>query len=208
MDAKTRNELIAQHRRAIEELEATEAEVPAERGWPPKGPYWLWHVLVGLMLGSLASMVSLVANVVGAPWFGRRPLELIRVYLTFPMGSRALEQEEGVVLFIGCLLYLITGALYGVLFHFLMTFVFPQVLGWKRFLLASGLGLGLWIVNFYLLLSWLQPLLQGDNWILRLVPPWVAAATHLAFVWTLLAGESWGRFESWAPGRKVVGEVS
>ncbi len=208
MDAKTRNELIAQHRRAIEELETSAAAAPAERGWPPKGPYWLWHVLVGLMLGGLASMVSLVANVAGAPWFGRRPLELIRVYLTFPMGSRALEQEEGVVLFIGCLLYLITGALYGVLFHFLMTFVFPRILGWKRFLLASGLGLGLWIVNFYLLLSWLQPLLQGDNWILRLVPPWVAAATHLAFAWTLLAGESWGRFEAWVPGRNVVGEVS
>lgn len=208
MDAKTREELIERHRRAIEELETHETVAPVESGWPPKRPYWLWHVVVGLMLGGLASMVSLVANVAAAPWFGHRPLELIRVYLTFPMGSRALEVEEGVVLFVGCLLYLVTGALYGVLFHFLMTFVFSEALGWKRFLIASGLGLGLWIVNFYLLLSWLQPLLQGDNWILRLVPPWVAAATHLAFAWTLLAGESWGRFEPRALGQSVAGEVS
>lgn len=195
MDAKTRQEMIESHRRAIRELESSPQGAPVRDDWPPKGPYWLWHGVVGLMLGAIASMVSLFANVMGAPLFGQRPLELIRVYLTFPMGARALEVEEGVVLFVGCLLYLITGALYGVVFHYLMTFVFGKASGMRRFVIASGLGLGLWILNFYLLLSWLQPMLQGDNWILRLVPPWVGASTHLAFAWALLAGESWGKFE-------------
>ena len=61
----------------------------------------------------------------------------------------------------------------------------------KRFLLATAFGLVLWIVNFYLILSWLQPLLLGGNWIVTMVPFWVAALTHLAFAWTMLVGELW-----------------
>lgn len=39
-------------------------------------------------------------------------------------------------------------------------------------------------------------MLQGDNWIVRLVPFWVAVLTHLAFVWTTFLGEFWGKFET------------
>jgi hypothetical protein len=42
----------------------------------------------------------------------------------------------------------------------------------------------------------LQPALLGDNWIVRLVPWWVGLLTHLAFVWTMVAGEAWGVFEA------------
>ena len=57
------------------------------------------------------------------------------------------------------------------------------------------MGLGLWVASFYLVLSWLQPMLLGGNWIVTMIPWWVGALTHLAFTWTLSMGETWGRFE-------------
>ena len=195
MKRDERDRLVQEHVEAIRKLEAAPIDEAPAAGWPPDGYYMLWHILVGMMLGSIGALVSLAANVIGAPLFGERPLQLIRVYLTFPMGERALDAEQGMVVFVGCTLYLVTGALYGVFFHLLMSLFFSEATRSKRFLIGSLVGLGLWIVNFYLILSWLQPLLLGDNWIVRLVPFWVAALTHLAFAWTMLAGELWGQFE-------------
>jgi hypothetical protein len=54
-------------------------------------------------------------------------------------------------------------------------------------------------VNFYLVLSWLQPLLLGGDWIVVMIPWWVGALTHLAFVWTIFLGENFaGRFQPYA----------
>lgn len=196
MDRQTRDRLVQEHLRAIRDLESTAVDGREDRdGWPPGRFYLLWHLVIGMMLGLIGALVSLACNIVGAPLFGEPPLKLIRVYLTFPMGERALDAEQGLVLFVGCLLYLGTGALYGIAFHLLMTLYFADASRLKRFLAGSAMGLGLWIVNFYLILSWLQPVLLGDNWIVRMVPWWVAALTHLSFAWAMLVGELWGRFE-------------
>lgn len=198
MDPQKRKRLIDEHLDAIRELEArTAAEEKGGKPWPPDGFYLLWHVVIGLMLGALGAAVSLAGNVAGAPLFGRRRLELIRVFLTFPMGERALQIDEGAVLTIGCVLYLATGALFGVLFHLVLRIYFAETSKGRRFVVATVLGLALWVVNFYLILSWLQPLLLGGNWIVALIPPWVGALTHLAFAWTMAAGEMWGRFEAY-----------
>jgi hypothetical protein len=196
MDAETRRRLINEHLEAIRELEAQPVAEEATDGWPPKGYYLLWHVVVGMTLGGIGALVSLAANMIGAPLFGEPALKLIRVYLTFPMGEQALQAEQGAVLFIGCMLYLATGALYGIGFHLVMSLFFNDASRMKKFVVATILGLSLWVVNFYLILSWLQPLLLGDNWIVRLVPVWVGALTHLAFAWTMLVGEFWGKFEA------------
>ncbi len=197
MDAEARRRKIDHHLEAIRSLEAqAAADDSAAPSWPPKDFYLLWHVVVGLTLGGVGAAVSLLANGLAAPLFGKRALELIRVYLTFPMGARALDLDDASVLTIGCVLYLVTGALYGILIHLVLTVYFADATRGKRFLVASAIGLGLWIVNFYLILSWLQPMLLGGNWIVSLVPPWVAALTHLAFAWTVALGsEWWGRFE-------------
>ncbi len=195
MDAKTRTHQIRQHREAIRTLEAQEVAEKHATAWPPHNYYLLWHVVVGMTLGALGASVSLLANGLAAPLFGKRALELIRVYLTFPMGARALELDDGSVLFVGCVLYLVTGALYGTLIHLVLSTRFADAPLGKRFAVATAIGLGLWVVNFYLVLSWLQPLLLGGNWIVRLVPPWVGALTHLTFAWTVAAAEGWGRFE-------------
>ncbi len=196
MDPETRRQLVEEHLDAIRKLEREPSGETAAASWPPQGFYLLWHVVVGMVLGTVGAVVSLLANVAGAPLSGERPFELIRVYLTFPMGARALEVEDGAVLFVGCVLYLVTGALYGIAFHLVATLWLKDASRTKRLLVFTGLGIGLWVFNFYLVLSWLQPVLQGGDWIVRMVPFWVGALTHLTFAWTVLAGEFWGRFES------------
>jgi hypothetical protein len=196
LDDTTRQNLIQQHLDAIRKLQAPQPSEPhdAATTWPPPGYYLLWHVVVGMMLGVIGAAVSLAFNAIGAPLAGEHPLQLIRVYLTFPMGAEALTTDSGKVLTVGCILYLITGALYGVVFHLIMSGSLGRA-GWlKRLIAGSAIGLGLWVVNFYLVLSWLQPALLGGNWILTEVPWWVAALTHLAFAWTMLVIEFWGRF--------------
>lgn len=188
-----RKRLLDEHRDAIRRLEAEDASA-AVSDWPPQGFYFVWHLVIGMTLGGLGALVSLAFNFICAPLFGQPSMQLVRVYLTFPMGERALEAEQGLALFVGSLLYLITGAAYGVVFHLFLRQFRERSVG-QRFFLATFFGLAIWITNFYLLLSWLQPLLLGDNWIVRLVPFWVAALTHLAFVWTMFVGEIWGRFE-------------
>lgn len=196
MDSETRRRLIEEHLDAIRSLETQPAAAAVARTWPPDHYYFLWHMVVGLVLGAIGALVSLTANALGAPIFGRRPLELIRVYLTFPMGEAALAAEPGFVLFVGCSLYLATGALYGIAFHLLFSLLFADAPRSRQIVVASAIGVALWIINFYLVLSWLQPLLLGGDWIVRLVPWWVGLSTHLCFVWTMLAGETWGRFEA------------
>lgn len=196
MERSSRERQIQAHLDAIRRLQAERAEQETQgAAWPPDGYYLLWHVLVGVVLGGIGAAVSLGLNALGALLVGRAPLDLIRVYLTFPMGERALHAQDGLVLTVGCILYLITGGLYGIAFHLVMSSVFADAGTGKRFLVGSMLGLGLWIVNFYLVLSWLQPLLLGGNWIITEVPFWVAALTHLAFAWTILACQTWSRFD-------------
>lgn len=74
------------------------------------------------------------------------------------------------ILAIGCCLYLATGMLYGVLFQIVLTRFTVGMLLFGRFWLASLLVLTVWLVNYYGILSWLQPLLFGGNWILDRIP--------------------------------------
>ena len=90
----------------------------------PTGYYTAYYATTGFMLGGVAAMSSLLFNIVGALLFGKHPLELIRVYLTFPLGEQALDYDavdNGLILAIGCCLYLATGMLYGILFQIVLT---------------------------------------------------------------------------------------
>jgi len=195
MDRETRSRKIEKHRAEIARLEAEQAAENSASNRQPSGFYLTWHVMIGLVLGALAAAVSLAANFLGAPLFGRRALDLIRTYLTFPMGERALALDSATVLTIGCALYLVTGALLGILFHLVLVTYFESASPGRRFLVSTVLGLALWVGSFYLVLSWLQPMLLGGNWIVAGVPWWVGMSTHLAFAWTMAAAESWGHFE-------------
>lgn len=164
--------------------------------WPPKSFYLWYHITTGSILGGFGAVTSLLFNIVGAVITGKHPLELIRVYLTFPMGGGALTTDSDVALLIGVILYIVTGSFYGVLFEVLMAKYFKDSPRPKKFIIASVIGLGIWVVNFYGVLSWLQPLVFEEAYIMDLIPFWVAALTHLVFAWTMLLIGEWGHFEA------------
>lgn len=194
---QTLKDLRLQVARLEAEIRAAESSANANQ-WPPPGFYGAYYANSGFMLGGIAAIASLVLNIVGAPLAGKNPLELIRVYLTFPLGARALElgPEQGtLILLLGCCLYIATGVVLGVPFFVVLAKLSGDNLK-KRLIVATVLSLLLWVINFYGILAWLQPALFGGDWITdpSTLPPWVAAGTHLVFGWTLALLYPLGRF--------------
>jgi hypothetical protein len=183
----------------VQRLETEIATARLEPGWRATGYYGAYYASAGFVLGSLGAIVSLIVNMICAPLAGKSPLELIRVYLTFPLGEKALQLTQGqnayavndrVILAFGCCLYLFTGMLLGIPVYMALARFAASGGVVKRLIVASVVSLLIWGIMFYGLLSWLQPLLvEGDpgNWITNTayLPWWVAAATHLVFGWTI-----------------------
>lgn len=193
-------------RKLEDELVATLPTEPI----PPRplhvsGYYGAYYATTGFLLGSLAACTSLLFNVVGsALWPAithqeQHPLRLIQVYLTFPMGEAALSLNSGVLLGLGCVLYLGTGMLYGMIFQLVLSYFLPHAGVVGRLICCSLLALLVWVVNFYAILIWLQPLLFGGRWIIDLIPWWVAALTHLVFGWTMALVYPLGVFHGHEP---------
>lgn len=180
-------------------------QVPPD--WTPKTFYSGYYVTVGFVLGGFAAMVSLIFNIIGSSIAGKHPLEIIRVYLTFPLGGRALPLgnqnadsafviSDGTILALGCCLYIGTGMVLGSVFHSVIArFAENKPLS-VRLIWGSVLGAVVWFVNYYLILSWLQPALFGGNWITdnNLLPWWVALATHLVFGWSMAVMAPFGAY--------------
>lgn len=186
----------------LEELESRAARIrerlagaPAGAPWWPERFYATYHVVVGSVLGLVAAGASLLFNVVGSLMMGLEPLRLIKVYLTFPLGEKALSIENGVALSTGVLLYLATGMVFGAVLHSIGQRWFAAASLKKRLWLAAAAGVALWLVNFYVVLAWLQPALFGGRWIVEQIPAPVGAATHLVFTGTLTLLAWLGRFE-------------
>ena len=198
-------EELTRLRERVAELESR-LDIEPRPQWASGSFYTAYYATTGFLLGLFGAMASLIVNVIGAPLAGKSPLELIRVYLTFPLGERALalasQQKDlytigdGVILAIGCCLYLGTGMLLGAPFYTALAWVSEGKSTAFRFVASTGLAVAMWFVNFYLLLSWIQPALIGGRWITdpAILPPWVALVTHLVFGWTLAALYSWGKF--------------
>lgn len=194
-----KHQRLAELREQVSQLEAELSRdgQAKEPQWQATGYYTAYYATTGFILGGVAAMSSLLVNIVGAMLFGKQPLELIRVYLTFPMGEQALDfnaVDNGLILSIGCCLYIATGMLYGMLFQIVLTrFTADSSLA-GRFVVVSLLAIAVWLVNFYGVLSWLPPLLFGGRWIVEQIPWWVAAITHLVFGWTMLLVYPLGRY--------------
>lgn len=202
-----KREELAELLKAVRKLEAEIATEEEAGSWPPTAFYTEYYATTGFLLGGFAAMASLLANVIFAPIAGKNPLELIRIFLTFPLGENALKLAsqqvhvfaigDGVVLAIGCCLYLATGMLLGVPFFVVLVRLTEGRSMAQRLAVAAVLSQILWVVNFYGILSWLQPLLIGGNWITNttILPAWVAALTHLVFGLTLGLLYPWGKFQ-------------
>jgi hypothetical protein len=200
MDVQTKKEELERLLAQAQELEDEINREEAERGWQPSSYYTAYYATAGFMLGIFGAMASLLFNVIGAPIAGKSPLELIRIYLTFPLGGQALKLTEGgqdvyalgdgLILAIGCCLYLGTGMLLGIPVYLALTRFAAEGGLLLRLAVASVVSLAIWAIHFYGILSWLQPMLIGGdpgNWITNpsYLPWWVAAATHLIFGWTI-----------------------
>src|SRR5262249_8766840 len=138
-------------------LESELAAGAARPHWPPRAYYTTYHILAGMVLGLAGAITSLLFNIIGAAMVGRHPLDLIRVYLTFPLGEKALELESGFAIAAGCCLYLGTGMIGGIPFHLILSRYFGHASTGKRFIVTTVLSIGVWLVNYYGVLIWLQP---------------------------------------------------
>jgi len=199
--ARMEEELASLEARAAELRETLHQ--PAGGEWWPSRFYLAYHLVVGAILGAIAAGASLLLNVVGALASGLHPLQLIKVYLTFPLRERALASEDGFALSTGVLLYLAAGMALGAALHVAGQRWFAAARLPRRLALATIAALALWLVGYYGVLTWLQPLLFGGRWIVDQIPPPVAAATHLVFTWTLTLLAFLGRFE---PGGHAAGD--
>lgn len=189
----------------LEELRARVAQLESEIGQGTAGEawrsdvYWTYYATTGFFLGMLAALSSLLFNVLGSVAIGQQPFRLIAVYLTFGLGEHALSVDTAangpLALAIGCCLYIGTGMLLGIPFQMVFSrFGANQGVGW-RLIVGSVLAVAVWVINYYLVLSWLQPLLFGGNWIVENVPVLVAAFTHLVFGWTMALVYPLGKYE-------------
>lgn len=179
-----------------------EEQINAEAAGPfrPKGYYAGYYATTGFMLGIFGGMASLLFNVVGSTLTGRYPLEIIRAYLTFPLGDKAFDlppEQNGLMLAIGCCLYLGTGMLLGIPLYLALTRWGDGKSIVVKFVIATIVALVIWLINFYGILAWLQPrvvAMSAENLIINRVPWWVAAATHLVFGWTMVLVYPLGEF--------------
>lgn len=206
-DLTQKQQRLAELRQQVVALETELAEDTTADQWDHTQFYGTYYGTVGFVFGGIAAMASLLMNVVGAPIAGKNSLEIIRVYLTFPLGEKALGLTsaeggqyvigDGTILALGCCLYIATGMFLGVLFHWtICRFALNRSLS-VRLVWGTLLAVAVWFVNFYVILSWLQPALFGGNWITsgEYLPWWVALATHLVFGWTMALMAPLGQFE-------------
>lgn len=189
-------ELQAETSALITTLDDEKSSKYPDETWPPKNFYLWYHIMTGSILGGFGAIGSLLFNVVGSVIFDKNPFELIRVFMTFPMGQNAMTSDSSTMLIVGIILYVFTGAMYGIVFEVVMAKYFKNSARGQRFLGAITLGLVIWIVNFYGILSWLQPMLFGGDWIISAIPFWVAALTHVVFALTMVIIGEWGHFEA------------
>ena len=201
MDRAAKQLELEELRERVRRLEAElgRAEDRVDRNWPPREFYTAYYVLGGFVLGSIGAAASLLFNIIGALLVGLHPLQLIRVYLTFPLGDAALTVDSGLALAVGCCLYLFTGMVLGIPFHVVLSRWFAHTSLATRLAVAGVMAVALWLINFYVLIAWLQPALFGGDWIVREIPWWVGALTHLVFGWTMVLVQPLGRFISPVP---------
>lgn len=156
--------------------------------WFPQGFYTAYYVLSGMVLGMIASWCTLLFNVIGAAVLGEDPLKLLRVYSTILGGESATKTSEAVVLVFALGMHTLTGAICGAPIHVIYSRFFMGQPLVSRLLTGVWLGVIMWVVNFYGILAWLQPLLLGGtgSYIVQNVPWWVALLTHVAFTEVML----------------------
>ncbi len=196
----TREELLSEidrHRTAIASLEAQLTQ-PISASWPPVGFYLTFYIVAGVTIGILGSVTSFVFHVVGSLLVNQDPLLFLRVYGTVFLGKAALTTDDLNFFMLVAVVHFSVGASAGAVFQVLISRFVPD--RWPLQIALGGLyGLAMWVVNFFFVISWLQPRLVGEPFVLDLMPTWVAALTHLIYGLTLGLLQPLGRFVPYRP---------
>jgi hypothetical protein len=194
---------IAEQRAQLARLEqqlyeAEEARASGAPGWPPKGFYLTYYVIAGLMIGILGSLTSFLANVLGSLALEQDPLLFLRVYGTVFLGPQALTTHDLSFFMLVAVVHFSVGAIAGAVYHVGVNAFFPDRAG-LQIGLGALYGLLMWIVNFYVVILWLQTSVFGRAYVLELMPAWVAALTHVVYGLTLGVLQPLGRFVPYRP---------
>jgi len=189
---------IEQLRSALGALESELHQQPPATTWPPVGFYLTYYIVAGTTIGILGSVTSFLLNVLGSLLVKQDPLYILRVYGTIFLGDRALVTEDLNFFMLVAVVHFSVGASAGAVFHVVVNRFWPER-PTLQLVLGGVYGLVMWLVNFYLVISWLQPLLVGEPYILELMPFWVAAATHVVYGLTLGLLQPIGRFVPYRP---------
>lgn len=197
MDANEIRRLIAHHRKVIEGLEEELRHVESGgTSWVPQRFYTAYYILAGVLIGIAAAWVTLILNVLGS-WLidpDHDPLKLMRVYATVFAGREALGTNQAAILMLSAGIHTLTGAVCGAPIHVVVSRFFPGLELVARVIAGIVLGIVMWVVNFYGILSWLQPLLVEETIIIRDIPVWVAILNHVAFTLLVLLMQPLGTF--------------
>jgi cytochrome c oxidase cbb3-type subunit 2 len=188
---------IEAHRAAITALEG-QLGAPVAPSWPPAGFYLTYYVVAGTIIGILGSVTSFLCHVVGSLLIHQDPLRVLRVYGTVFLGARALTTEDLNFFMLVAVVHFSVGASAGAVFHVVVNRFLPGR-GTLHVVLGALYGLLMWVVNFYVVIAWLQPRLYGEAYVLELMPAWVAAVTHLVYGLTLGLLQPLGRFVAYRP---------
>lgn len=195
------------HRQEIEKIEAQlrHLERDERSAWPPRQFYTTFYVVVGMILGIMGSLASFFFNVVGSMFIDQDPMMLIRIFGTFFRGQEALTTDDQSFIMLVLMVHFTVGAVGGAIYHLAVNRRWADRSYGYKILLGAGWGLAIWIVNFYLVLSWLQPLLVGEAFILKMIPFWVAALTHVVYGLILGILQPIGRFVPYSQPREEKG---
>jgi hypothetical protein len=126
------------------------------------------------------------------------PLLFLRVYGTVFLGAKALTTDDLNFFMLVAVVHFSVGALAGAVFHVLVNWLVPGRTA-TQIALGAAYGLLMWIVNFYVVIAWLQPRLVGEPYVLELMPAWIAALTHVIYGVTLGVLQPLGRFVPYRP---------
>jgi hypothetical protein len=196
----TRDELIrniARHREALVQLEAQLGERSPSM-WPPVGFYLTFYIVAGTTIGIIGSLASFAFHVVGSLLVNQDPLRILRVYGTVFLGPKALTTDDLTFFMLVAIVHFSVGATAGAVFHVLVNRFVPGR-GALQIALGALYGLLMWVVNFYVVIAWLQPRIFGEAYVLELMPVWIAALTHVIYGLTLGLLQPLGRFVPYRP---------
>jgi hypothetical protein len=195
MTTEPREQIVREIERHRAALAALEMELGNGGGvtWPPTGFYLTYYVVSGAIIGILGSLASFFFHIIGSLIVHQDPLLVLRVYGTVFLGEKALTTGDLNFFMLVAVVHFSVGACAGAVFHVLVNWFVPNR-SLLHVVLGGLYGIVMWVVNFYFILSWLQPALVGQPFVLDLMPPWVAAVTHLIYGLTLGLLVPLGRF--------------